>query len=73
MLHEIRTFSEKVAKLADQQESEDAILCDAPEDYLDPIMSTLMLDPVILPTSNITVDRSVIARSVKILNIRNVC
>lgn len=35
MLHEIRTFSEKVAKLADQQESEDAILCDAPEDYLD--------------------------------------
>jgi hypothetical protein len=28
--------------------------------FLDPLLSTLMEDPVILPTSNVTVDRSTI-------------
>ena len=37
-------------------------LDDVPEEFLDPIMSTLMHDPVILPSSNVKVDRSTIAR-----------
>lgn len=35
---------------------------DAPDEFLDPIMSTLMSDPVILPSSHVTVDRTTIAR-----------
>lgn len=34
---------------------------DAPEEYTDALMGTLMQDPVILPSSHV-VDRSVIAR-----------
>ncbi len=42
--------------------TEEEILAEAPDDYLDPIMSTLMTDPVVLPSSRKTVDRSTIAR-----------
>ena len=31
-----------------------------PDEFLDPILCTLMKDPVLLPTSNVTVDRSTI-------------
>ena len=31
-----------------------------PDEFLDPLMSTLMKDPVIIPTSGISIDRSVI-------------
>lgn len=37
-------------------------LVNPPDEFLDPIMSTLMRDPVILPSSKITVDRSTITR-----------
>jgi len=33
---------------------------DTPEDFLDPLMDTLMKDPVFLPTSGITCDRETI-------------
>lgn len=45
-----------------QQEDEDLVYDDAPDDYLDPITSTLMVDPVMLPTSRKIMDRSTIAR-----------
>lgn len=45
-----------------QQKEDQEALTDAPDDFLDPIMSTLMLDPVILPSSKVTVDRTTIAR-----------
>jgi ubiquitin conjugation factor E4 B len=48
----------RVAKELEDQQDED--LGDAPDEFLDPIMATLMLDPVILPTSRQTVDRSTI-------------
>jgi ubiquitin conjugation factor E4 B len=48
----------KVAKELDDQAEED--LGEIPEEYLDPLMATLMEDPVILPTSRQTVDRSTI-------------
>lgn len=47
---------------ADRQQQEEETYSDAPDEFLDPIMSTLMLDPVLLPSSNVTVDRSTIAR-----------
>lgn len=47
----------------DQQHKEDEeALTNAPEEFLDPIMGTLMLDPVILPSSRITLDRVTISR-----------
>lgn len=48
--------------LADQQQQEEETYSDAPDEFLDPIMSTVMLDPVLLPSSHVTVDRSTIAR-----------
>lgn len=44
------------------QQEEEELVADAPEDFLDPIMGTLMYDPVTLPTSGNVVDRNVISR-----------
>ncbi|XP_076286750.1 ubiquitination factor E4A isoform X2 [Lasioglossum baleicum] len=55
-------FAEDVEAAASQKREEDEILVDAPDEFLDPIMSTLMTDPVILPSSKITIDRQTIAR-----------
>jgi ubiquitin conjugation factor E4 B len=49
----------KNAKELDDQNEED--LGEIPDEFLDPLMATLMKDPVILPTSKQTVDRSTIA------------
>ncbi|XP_037828809.1 uncharacterized protein LOC119616505 isoform X5 [Lucilia sericata] len=62
LIGEMAEFAEKVQKMERQYKQEQEFMADAPEEYLDPIMSTLMLDPVILPSSNVTVDRSTIAR-----------
>ncbi|KAK1660457.1 hypothetical protein QYE76_048617 [Lolium multiflorum] len=40
----------------------EAILGDIPDEFLDPIQYTLMEDPVVLPSSRVTIDRSVIVR-----------
>lgn len=48
----------KVAKEADEQAEED--LGEIPDEFLDPLMYTLMEDPVILPASRISIDRSTI-------------
>lgn len=45
-------------KEADEQAEED--LGEIPEEFQDPLMYTIMEDPVILPTSRITIDRSTI-------------
>ncbi|XP_043532431.1 ubiquitin conjugation factor E4 A [Chiloscyllium plagiosum] len=61
----IMAFSEladKVKSFADLQQQEEETFVDAPDEFLDPIMSTVMTDPVILPSSRVTVDRSTIAR-----------
>lgn len=46
------------AKALDEQEEED--LGDIPDEFLDPLLADLMTDPVILPSSKNTVDRSTI-------------
>lgn len=43
-----------------QKSTQDFDTDEIPDEYLDPIMCKIMSDPVILPTSNITVDRSTI-------------
>lgn len=46
------------ARLADAAEEED--MGEIPDDFLDPLMATLMQDPVILPVSRTVMDRSTI-------------
>ncbi|KAK2589180.1 hypothetical protein KPH14_001996 [Odynerus spinipes] len=62
ILGDLNQFAKNVEKAANQKKEEDEILTDAPEEFFDPIMSTLMVDPVILPSSRITIDRQTIAR-----------
>ncbi|XP_078043228.1 ubiquitination factor E4A [Augochlora pura] len=62
ILGDLNQFAKNVEAAASQKREEDEILVDAPEEFLDPIMSTLMTDPVILPSSKITIDRQTIAR-----------
>ncbi|XP_063973591.1 ubiquitin conjugation factor E4 A [Diachasmimorpha longicaudata] len=62
ILSDLANFSKRVAEAAHIKREEDEILTDAPDEFLDPIMSTLMTDPVILPSSKMSVDRQTIAR-----------
>lgn len=62
LIGEINDFAIKVRRLEMLEKENQEALTDAPDEYLDPIMSTLMLDPVTLPSSNVTVDRTTIAR-----------
>ncbi|GAB7361463.1 hypothetical protein MBLNU230_g1519t1 [Neophaeotheca triangularis] len=60
---ELRIWSElssnvAATKAAEEQEEED--LGEVPDEFLDPLLSDLMRDPVILPRSRNTVDRSTI-------------
>lgn len=59
---DLQDVAAKVQKLADLQKEEEEMLADIPDEFLDPIMSTLMADPVQLPSSRQIVDRSTIAR-----------
>lgn len=62
LISSLREVAERVAKTAALRQCDEEALAGAPEDFLDPIMSTLMLDPVVLPSSRTTVDRTTIAR-----------
>ncbi|KAJ8679553.1 hypothetical protein QAD02_015340 [Eretmocerus hayati] len=62
ILGDLDEFDKKVELVAIQKKEEDENLADAPEEFLDPIMSTIMTDPVILPSSRAIVDRQTIAR-----------
>lgn len=62
LITQLQELAHKVAKLATEQEKEDEILGEAPDEFLDPIMSTFMTDPVLLPSSKQIVDRTTIAR-----------
>ena len=42
--------------------SDDALTSDCPDEFLDPLMCTFMMDPVYLPTSENIVDRSTITQ-----------
>ncbi|GMJ04118.1 Mutant, snc1 -enhancing 3, r Ubiquitin Fusion Degradation Protein2 [Hibiscus trionum] len=52
----------KAKAAASEAMDTEAALGDIPDEFLDPIQYTLMKDPVILPSSRITIDRPVIQR-----------
>jgi ubiquitin conjugation factor E4 A len=62
LIGELKEVAQRVAEKAKEQQASEEAIAEAPEHFLDPIMSTLMTDPVILPSSKQTVDRSTIAR-----------
>lgn len=53
-------LAQKAAAAAAGAAAADDDAADAPDEFLDPIMASLMTDPVVLPTSGTRVDRSVI-------------
>ncbi|GAM16890.1 hypothetical protein SAMD00019534_000650 [Acytostelium subglobosum LB1] len=52
----------KLEKAHQEEEQEEEDLGEVPDHFLDPIMSTIMRDPVLLPTSKNIIDRSTIVR-----------
>lgn len=52
----------RIEKEAEENINLESILGDIPDEFMDPLMSTLMTDPVILPSSKMTVDKAVIQR-----------
>jgi len=60
--HQYIAFLKRAKEEAEALARQDENYQDAPDHFLDPIMQTLMTDPVILPTSNVTVDRTTITR-----------
>lgn len=53
-------FAEKAEKLRQAEVDEETELGEIPDEFLDPLMFSLMEDPVILPTSKVSIDRSTI-------------
>ena len=53
MAEEIQEVGQAVVEAGKAQAEEDDIATEAPDDFLDPIMSHLMTDPVILPSSKV--------------------
>ncbi|KAF9919148.1 hypothetical protein BX616_000836 [Lobosporangium transversale] len=51
---------QKVEDMRQQGAEDEEELGEIPEEFLDPLLFTLMEDPVLLPTSNISIDRSTI-------------
>ncbi|KAI0697911.1 ubiquitin conjugation factor E4 [Cytidiella melzeri] len=58
-IEKLRLFVVKVEEMKATLEAEDD-LGEIPDEFLDPLMYTLMRDPVILPTSRTTLDRATI-------------
>ncbi|KAK9806446.1 hypothetical protein WJX73_007867 [Symbiochloris irregularis] len=59
---ELDMLAARVASAGASAKASEAANEEAPEEFWDPIMATIMDDPVILPTSSTTVDRATIMR-----------
>ncbi|KAI9396390.1 hypothetical protein POPTR_004G121200v4 [Populus trichocarpa] len=62
VIQEFIELGTKARVAASEAMDAEAALGEIPDEFLDPIQCTLMKDPVILPSSRITVDRPVIQR-----------
>ncbi|XP_051214801.1 probable ubiquitin conjugation factor E4 [Lolium perenne] len=62
IIQEFTQLASKAKAAASEALDAEAILGDIPDEFLDPIQYTLMEDPVILPSSRVTIDRPVIVR-----------
>ncbi|KAI3404279.2 ufd2 [Candida oxycetoniae] len=60
IIDRLRKFSQKAEENRKVEENEELELGEVPDEFLDPLMFTLMEDPVILPSSKISIDRSTI-------------
>ena len=58
----LANISTKVMTASTALAQEEELLADCPDEFLCPIMSIIMMDPVLLPSSKQIVDRSTIAR-----------
>lgn len=63
-ISDFQMLHDKISAIGEAVQEEEELLADAPEEFLDPITSTLMKDPVTLPTSGNVVDRAVISRHI---------
>ncbi|XP_051208563.1 probable ubiquitin conjugation factor E4 [Lolium perenne] len=61
-IQEFTQLAGKAKAAASEAMDAEAILGDIPDEFLDPIQYTLMEDPVVLPSSRVTIDRPVIVR-----------
>ncbi len=52
----------RLEQMEAQAQNANEMLGDVPEEYLDPLLQTVMTDPVILPHSKVRMERSVILR-----------
>lgn len=55
-------FLNNVAHRASQLKDDEAMLGEIPDEFMDPLVCTIMKDPVILPTSGYTMDRATITQ-----------
>ncbi|KAJ3697941.1 hypothetical protein LUZ61_001646 [Rhynchospora tenuis] len=62
VIEEFVQLGAKAKAAASQAMDTEAALGEIPDEFLDPIQYTLMKDPVILPSSKVSVDRAVIQR-----------
>ncbi|KAJ6810566.1 putative ubiquitin conjugation factor E4 [Iris pallida] len=62
VIQEFVQLGVKAKAAASEAMDAEAILGEIPDEFLDPIQYTLMKDPVILPSSRISIDRAVIQR-----------
>jgi ubiquitin conjugation factor E4 B len=60
-LQDWENLAERIKSAKEEAEIEEADLGDIPDEYMDPLLATLMEDPVILPTSKQVLDRSTVA------------
>lgn len=70
LIGSLQEVATRVGQFAEQRQRDEEILANAPDEFLDPIMSTLMMDPVILPSSRTTVDRTTIARYLQLISLQ---
>ncbi|KAF2742484.1 hypothetical protein M011DRAFT_412649 [Sporormia fimetaria CBS 119925] len=59
-LQEWRKLAQRIEKAKEEADVEEADLGEIPDEYADPLLATLMEDPVMLPASRTIIDRSTI-------------
>ena len=62
IIMQLQQFALKVTEAANKLETMETTMGDVPEEFLDPLLGTIMNDPVILPNSQVTLDRTSIVR-----------
>lgn len=62
MIMQLSQFAMKVKEAASALENMETNMGDVPDEFLDPALGTVMNDPVTLPNSDVTLDRTTIVR-----------